>query len=545
MKMPVKTILWEQWRVTRKAFLITLFFGLCGGAMSWIKVNPEWYNTFRDMGTALTLISLVGFGVFLLLDYHSGNNLRLGCSTHQWTLPVNRRRFTAFYLAYRMLALVALCMLTLPTLYTVRHFSEAREIILLGLCLQAFGFAVLWPLEKRLIAPYILLAAGFGCFYVCIRRGGMEHLSRSPLELGITITAFVVLCLAAAMRSALTLDKRPFSLARILHLPESDRIYWPGHFVSGYKAQSWSEWRQHGLFMPRSVLFTTLLVVIWTLVVGAFTLPHAWISMAYLFPIAMPVSIVSLLALYTVLPSALLTGVFPLNQDTRAARSRRSPFVFTLPLATRDLAVARLVTAFRSALLASAVVIGFFVAVHLIIWTTGLHFAFWPVYELISAEADTQSFCIWMTLMLIGGFLLAWSLYCSMIPFFVLLIGNLIPTLALSTMGDFGMLNGKLIEFLTLCSVIGFSSIVIVGGAIYFGRRAWKQNLLPRNVILFFTHSVLVIMLVLVLAWSFSPQNHLNQNEILFIIALLINIACVPAMVAYFQASWLQWVRHR
>ena len=552
MRMPVKTILWEQWRVTRWPFLIAFVMGVGGGALSWFGVvywdGMRWLSDILcGLGAFMQGAVLLGFGLYILLDFHSGNNminLRCGCSTHQWTLPLNRRFFVAIYLGYRIVAMGVLVFLS--CLVMDQPPQNAFYAVLVYLCVQSFAFAVSWAAVKRLFMPFILVAVGIAGFFFCKMRTGGDHLAQTPLELGITITVFVVLCLAAAMMSALTLDNRRFSLSRVFNLSETDRIYWPGRFASGYAAQCWSEWRQHGLFMARCVFFSTLLVVfgiviMWPILMQMFSL----IRYFYLMPIAIPINALWFFALYTAVPAAVFTGALPTSWDVKALKSTRGAFVFTMPLPTRDLAVARLVTAFRSALLTVGVVFIFFVATHLILWATGLHYRFWGISQFINS---TPYVFVWIPAILIGGFLLAWSLYCSPFPFLAFVIGNAAPAMVLTAMGEFGMISNHLLDHLFPCFVFGVSFLLVVGGAIYFGRRAWTLNLLPRTAILFFVVVAALIMLVTALTMSFLCVVHgstITLEDLVFSTLLIIIIGCAPAMVAFFQGSWLQFVRHR
>ena len=540
----IRAILWEQWRITRWVFIGTAIVGfLFHGILSY-------YQNMEDFGGVLAFMALLGFGGFLLFDFSNGNTIRCGCSTHQWTLPIKRWLYVALYLGYRMAAMALLaCLVYWGEWKGWKLLSlEMGGFIVQVVCIQAVAFALMWAAPKRLILPYCILGSILFFFAFMLLYTDYLSLRLSHWQWGWLLFGFVIVCLVLAGVSALTLDKRRIGLWDPIHVLEA-RFYWPGRFPSSYSAQCWSEWRHHGTNMTRGLLVTLFLVLgyagIVVLFVGlanATTRSHLGLNSIADLPIMVPLFFALLFPIYAFCPMAFLTSTVPASYDSRMLKSSRSAFVFTLPVKTNELVMARLFTALKSTFAAASVVFLLALGYLLICLGTGIDYSLWPVYTMMTEENLSL---IALFICAIGGFVLAWSLYCSPFPFLILALANLMPLFLNAFLGELGVISARLqMELIRyLPSIMSF--LVLVGGSIWLGIRAWQNDLLPRKWILFFTGLAPIIMIVPTSLFCVYAKVSIGPNEfgVLLFVGLL--AGCVPALTAFFQASWLDWVRHR
>ena len=239
MRSPVMAILWVQCRFVRPPIklLFIIFLVLASMSQNPNLASAQWNVYFS---------SLLIFCTLFQADLSNALGLQRGGVSYHWTLPIKRRHYVALYLGCRVLILALLAFLFALVLQVPDQVSYLDNVItksLLMLSLQAFFFAVAWAGSKRLIKPFVLVAAGFGWVYLCVHFSVTKAFIFSSTEIAITAFGFMAFCLTAATMSALTFDTPRFSLTQYFQRSKAGRIYWPGRFASSYEAKCWSDWR--------------------------------------------------------------------------------------------------------------------------------------------------------------------------------------------------------------------------------------------------------------------------------------------------------------
>ena len=528
MRSPIMALLWEQWRSTRWMYTSTLLVMIPMVALMSLTIDH------KSEGSATLVCLLIPLSISSMQESSEKKGQHFRCSTHQWTLPINRRFFVAFYLGYRILAIAVIGLLAglvSEVLKQTPHLYNVTVTIIMAIIMQAVYIAVFWTLEKRLILPHFLVALGCVFFGLCLYFFGLKQLFNTPWEWGFATAVFLAFCFTAAIRSALTFDTST----------ESSSFRWPCFgerhndslpaLKSGYAAQCWVEWLQHGMYMVRGVYVGTFLVLL--CLYGVNLVHFHTHGISYALPFS-PVNALGCVAFFTLFPSALFTAIGSISEGTRSPITTQK-YLFTLPLATHDIVMVRLVTTLKGTLAAFSVVIACFGVACLIQWATGPHTRFWPIYAFIYPQTHAE---LLIPSVLAGSFLLLWSFYCS--PLFFILVLPFIGVLpiAISPLRASGILSSNL----TSCVYLSYPFLMFVGSALYFGWRAWTQNLLSRKAILFFAFLIPVTMLAVAFVWQEVTSG--TQDKMIFSILCGVILGSIPAASAFSHASWVQLQRH-
>ncbi len=328
-------LIWEEWRRTRKLFLMVLFV-LAGIAFFMSRPDRFDHGTSETVYRFLSGASLAAFIVYLPLSQSSRDNIQAGIPSRRYLLPVRTLSLVCWPLLFRLMSVLALA--SAGRLFALCFF-ESTEPHLAFICqMVALTAAVHMLAWSARLTGRLITAAGFFLLLYPGITWTLRYFDNPRLPSPIHELLFP----AAAILVALGLTTLSLKILRSGGWPQWRRAKAPAvtsaavdqasgierrPFRSAFLAQVWYEWRALGKKM--------------TIILCCVSCPFP-VLLAFLSPHGTPEKDVAELGWMLLMVMGLPAGLWVFGKQAASTRRNSGFFVRTRPVDDALLGWARL-----------------------------------------------------------------------------------------------------------------------------------------------------------------------------------------------------------